>query len=166
MSIQQSVNQLIGTSTVAAGLYAHQPSVQQEREAKSLETTIGIKEARAEKLKAADTETFKGDTTKLPDETFRAGIRMVDDIQNLYSEIRSGYERLSVLRPDRAEEYQRKGAVSKTSADNALSRIDQLQEQLEQRYADKEAQQATRASILEGTRPEGPKPREVIKYGK
>lgn len=166
MSIQQSVNQLIGTTTVAAGLYAHQPSVQQEREAKNLETTIGIKEARAAKLKAADAEHFKGDVDKLPDEAFRAGVRMNEDLQDLYSEIRSGYERLSVLRPDRAEEYQRKGAVNKTSASNALSRIDQLQEQLEQRYADKEAQKATKAAILEGTRPEGPKPREVIKYGK
>jgi hypothetical protein len=55
MSIQQSVNQLIGTSTVAAGLYAHQPAVQAERQRKAEVEKVnkGITES-ADKLTAGD----------------------------------------------------------------------------------------------------------------
>lgn len=166
MSIQQSVNQLLGTSTIAAGLYAHQPNVAQRRadirEAESVEASTTAKAGQAQKLEKSGK--FISDSAKnLPDEVLRAGVRVNEDIQNLYADVRSGYERLAELRPGRAMEYIGAGARSKVRQQSAIGRIDNLQSQLEQRQADREAQRTTRAAILEGIRPTPPKPREVIK---
>jgi len=166
MSIQQSVNQLLGTSTIAAGLYAHQPNVAQRRtnalEAQGIEASLQPKLERVKAIEGASEAVFSK-RKDVPNEFLRATIRGDEDITSLYTDIRSGYERLAELRPDRAWEYSGESAHSKVKQDTALNRIDVLQKQLVQRQADREAQRTTRAAILEGTRPTPPKPREVIK---
>ena len=107
MSIQQSINQLIGTSTVAAGLYGHLPSTQRKREIKEIEQ--GIK-ASGDKYTAgalAANADLKETLPGLPKESIKkmsheGAIREYESASQGLSEIRGLYQRLGEVDPARS----------------------------------------------------------------
>ena len=107
MSIQQSINQLIGTSTVAAGLYGHLPSTQRKRELKEVEKGIakaGDKYTAGALAANADIkETLPG----LPKESIKkmsheGAIREYESAGQGLADLRGLYQRLGELDPTRA----------------------------------------------------------------
>jgi len=165
MSIQQSINQLIGTSTVAAGLYGHLPSTQRKREAKRLESAASAHlSAAAQGAKStldtgADHEQAIQELTASHQEL--AGAR-----ENMQA-----YQKLYESDPEKFESAKRTDKV-----------YEKLQLQLEDLIDRRQGLLEARKMILEGT-PADPsreliargrhsatlnkpiKPREVIKYG-
>jgi hypothetical protein len=185
MSIQQSVNQLIGTSTVAAGLYAHQPAVQAERQRKAEVEKVnkGITES-ADKLTAGDLaasglrESLPGmPKEKLDDLSHTSAIAHYEKTSEELDTVRDLYQRMGELDPSKAE-----------FASGMDMHIQHLQRILAERASYRQELLDAREMILKGTSSTGgrvkvpgrgiehfknnsrlngplPKPREVIKYG-
>ena len=68
MAIQQSINQLLSTAGIAAGLYAHQPNVQQERQRKA---NYKLADIEAEREMNIITKAFEGNISELSEEAFQ-----------------------------------------------------------------------------------------------
>jgi hypothetical protein len=64
LEIQSSVNQMLSSAGILAGLYAHQPSVQKKREAKQKLKEIGAEKKQIEKERQALAEPLTGELGK------------------------------------------------------------------------------------------------------
>lgn len=177
MSIQQSVNQLLGTAGIAAGLYAHQPNVQkkradaadyerlnQEYQPGSMTTEIGREGIKAEKgLTDAGLE---------PEEAAVKALEYTEkDLANI--------KRLAELEKDpkrKGELYEAAGFTQGyiDYVGEEYQEFKQKQAQIEQEKRDKvqaaadEKQriEAIRNMIMEDAPQVQTTPREVIRYGK
>lgn len=100
LEIQQSVNQMLSSTGILAGLYAHQPSVQKKKEAKQKLKEIGKEKKQVEKEKQALAEPLAKELDPVVGEAYKrvqegAGEEALGLIKTIqHSPLQTEYSRL------------------------------------------------------------------------
>jgi len=159
MAIQQSINQLLGTASIAAGLYAHSPAGQRKFKLKDLEGQATRAQERITKR--------TGEITDMSPEAFA-------DLQKQVGEFNQITEEYAKLTPDANEALELdklRVNINEAMNERISQRMEKEQQKQEATAAKAEEAaniKAIRDMILHGTPAEFEQPtkREVIKYGK
>jgi hypothetical protein len=168
MSIQQSVNQLLGTAGIAAGLYAHQPNVQKKRAEKVELQNIINRQKKLDAYEDQVTNFIESDeygkiteglteeqAERLVNEKF--GAEPTEEMQQLE-------KRRAELDPEYAEQLFERSKKNMAHVANQQKILKKKQEAVQAAAAEKQQIAETRNKVL--SEPVQVTPREVIRYGK